>query len=306
MNTLGLSVILLAFAQVLSGCKQQPEKNIDHTSHQDTTHTYACPMHPEVTGKEGDTCSKCGMQLEKVESEKVSMTLTTTPENIEAGKSARLILTPRNNAGVVSLEETHERKLHLIAVREDLSWFDHIHPQPEADGSYTISETFPTGGNYILYADYKPTGSSAQTDTLSVHVHGNQHEEIAWQPNHVSETDGYSVSLEHTDSLFSGSVSIPIVIRKAGKALKRTDLEDYLGAAAHIILISVTEKDFLHVHPETTDAHPVLAHAAIKKPGLYRMWVQFQTQGIVHTADFTIDVKAAQAEHHHAPAAHKH
>ncbi len=27
---------------------------------------YACPMHPEVTGKEGDKCSKCGMYLEPV------------------------------------------------------------------------------------------------------------------------------------------------------------------------------------------------------------------------------------------------
>ena len=27
---------------------------------------YACLMHPEVTGKEGDTCSKCGMKLKLV------------------------------------------------------------------------------------------------------------------------------------------------------------------------------------------------------------------------------------------------
>jgi len=27
---------------------------------------YACPMHPEVTGKEGDKCTKCGMKLTKV------------------------------------------------------------------------------------------------------------------------------------------------------------------------------------------------------------------------------------------------
>ena len=26
-------------------------------------HIFACPMHPEVTGKEGDTCPKCGMKL---------------------------------------------------------------------------------------------------------------------------------------------------------------------------------------------------------------------------------------------------
>lgn len=25
--------------------------------------TYACPMHPEVTGKQGDKCPKCGMAL---------------------------------------------------------------------------------------------------------------------------------------------------------------------------------------------------------------------------------------------------
>jgi hypothetical protein len=27
---------------------------------------YACPMHPKVTGKKGDNCSKCGMDLTKV------------------------------------------------------------------------------------------------------------------------------------------------------------------------------------------------------------------------------------------------
>ena len=26
-------------------------------------HVFACPMHPEVTGKEGDKCSKCSMAL---------------------------------------------------------------------------------------------------------------------------------------------------------------------------------------------------------------------------------------------------
>ena len=26
-------------------------------------HVFTCPMHPEVTGKEGDKCPKCGMSL---------------------------------------------------------------------------------------------------------------------------------------------------------------------------------------------------------------------------------------------------
>jgi Heavy metal binding domain len=32
--------------------------------------SYACPMHPKVTGKKGDDCSKCGMALTKVDEDK--------------------------------------------------------------------------------------------------------------------------------------------------------------------------------------------------------------------------------------------
>lgn len=50
----------------------------DSTDHHDmdstkTDHTemaYSCPMHPEVTGKDGDKCSKCGMKLELVKEHK--------------------------------------------------------------------------------------------------------------------------------------------------------------------------------------------------------------------------------------------
>jgi hypothetical protein len=34
-------------------------ENSDNTAGQ----LYACPMHPEVTGKQGEECSKCGMEL---------------------------------------------------------------------------------------------------------------------------------------------------------------------------------------------------------------------------------------------------
>jgi hypothetical protein len=38
----------------------------DEMEMDDSQMAYACPMHPEITGKEGDTCSKCGMKLEPV------------------------------------------------------------------------------------------------------------------------------------------------------------------------------------------------------------------------------------------------
>lgn len=72
--TILISALLVA-SQLINGCsgKKQSTEAADQmktdTTKQmdmkmDSTQTvYACPMHPEVTGKEGDKCSKCGMEL---------------------------------------------------------------------------------------------------------------------------------------------------------------------------------------------------------------------------------------------------
>ncbi len=39
--------------------------DLTHTAHP-ATEVYACPMHPEITGKAGDKCSKCKMDLKPV------------------------------------------------------------------------------------------------------------------------------------------------------------------------------------------------------------------------------------------------
>ena len=69
-----LIAVFLAFTVLVTGCnkkteqqEQKEEGGHEHHDEMDSTATaYACPMHPEVTGKEGDKCSKCGMRLEAV------------------------------------------------------------------------------------------------------------------------------------------------------------------------------------------------------------------------------------------------
>ena len=41
-----------------------PVCGMDYVKNPDTV--YACPMHPEIKGAKGDKCSKCGMDLTKV------------------------------------------------------------------------------------------------------------------------------------------------------------------------------------------------------------------------------------------------
>ena len=46
-----------------SKCGMDLVASADTDGEMKMTATHACPMHPEITGLEGDTCSKCGMDL---------------------------------------------------------------------------------------------------------------------------------------------------------------------------------------------------------------------------------------------------
>jgi|GEM_PF-723542 len=59
MKTL-LNLVLSAFILV-SMVPAVSANQHQHAQHESAD--YACPMHPEVTGKQGDTCPKCGMYL---------------------------------------------------------------------------------------------------------------------------------------------------------------------------------------------------------------------------------------------------
>jgi hypothetical protein len=242
------------------------------------------------------------------------LTLRDKAEKIEAGTPVELSFMPKDESDshlVVELEETHERKIHVIIVSEDLSYFNHIHAEPEESGAYTVSETFPSGGKYIIYTDYKPESGANQTDKISVYVQGTAAKSSHYHEQKlVSTTDGYRVTAINADTFSTGSIEIPIVVEKNGRALKRVDIDNYLGAVAHIILVSQEGKDYIHIHPESTEAYLIVAHANIPKAGIYRMWVQFKTNDSVHTADFTFDIKntarADEKKHNSGHAAHMH
>lgn len=298
------SIVLISVAVfALTACNSKPTsketESHEHGNH-DGDHVFACPMHPEVTGKEGDKCSKCGMPLEhndeagKENGNIYKMAFTSNPATIEAGKQTILSLTPQiagKEKEQVPLDVEHEKKIHFIMVSEDLSWFDHQHPEYTTAGSYDLPYTFKSGGQYILFADYKPTGGTHQVEKIAINVNGSPIKTVKWtEPRIVSKIDGYVVKFINGNEMKSGIEGhINISIEKDGKSIKVDELEKYLGANAHIVMIGEQDKEYLHVHPEAEE-FPIHAHTMVSKPGIYRMWVQFQTNGKVHTADFVIKV----------------
>lgn len=64
---------LFCVSTIVSSCGGSKTESKDQTTEEAPAESadvaevkYACPMHPEITGKKGDVCSKCNMALEEV------------------------------------------------------------------------------------------------------------------------------------------------------------------------------------------------------------------------------------------------
>jgi hypothetical protein len=71
-----------------------------------------------------------------------------------------------------------------------------------------------------------------------------------------------------------------------------TDLQSYLGAPAHLLILSTDLADVVHSHPSDIESTgpTVEFDAVFPRPGRYKMWVQFQRDDEVVTAPFVVDV----------------
>ena len=265
-------------------------------------HTYACPMHPEVTSTQpGQKCPKCGMEL--VRNDQVSngksyqMKFEPKPMQLVAGQATTLIYTPQevgNEAAPVPLAVVHDKKIHLIIVRKDLSVFYHEHPEFTADANYKVPFTFPKGGEYVLFQDYSPAGSGHQLGRQVVSVQGPKYTPVKFRQDQMQwQQDGYQATLAFDKELKVGQLlGMKITLSKNGQPV--TDLDKYLGALGHVVVISEDTERYLHVHPnDQADKGPVIGfNTSFEAPGLYRVFLQFNHGGQIHTGNFTINVKA--------------
>ncbi|HET6740629.1 MAG TPA: hypothetical protein VFH76_16900 [Kribbella sp.] len=195
---------------------------------------------------------------------------------------------------VTKYTKTHEKDLHLIVVRRDLSGFHHVHPTMAADGTWSIPFTFTAGGTWRLYADFQPAGhDSTITLGTDVNVTGLYVPVPVAEPASVSSFHGYDVTLAGTPVAGKES-ELTFKIARDGKPV--TDLQPYLGAFGHLVSLRGGDLAYLHNHPAEhaepgAKGGPSITFATtFPTAGTYSLFLDFQHAGAVHTAEFTVRV----------------
>jgi hypothetical protein len=213
--------------------------------------------------------------------------LTARPKSPRAGQPAALAFEIRHRdaprVAHTAFDLAHEKRMHLIVVRKDLNFFSHVHPELDDAGVFRLTHTFPSAGEYHLFADVAPRGAGSQILLAKIKVGGDA---VAPPP-----PSSPGVALAWPDGTPAGK-TIPLTA-----TVNPSDgLEKYLGAMGHVILIHEDGVSFVHSHPDERDGGGASGGvirflARFPKAGRYRGWAQFQRNGVLSTADFSAEAR---------------
>ncbi|MFF0718797.1 hypothetical protein [Micromonospora sp. NPDC003816] len=218
---------------------------------------------------------------------------TLVPVGAPAGEFAFRITGP-DSRPVTGYDLVHDKPMHLIVARRDLSGFRHVHPELTPDGTWRVATPLTAPGVWRAFADFTPTGGEPLTLGVDVTVPGALTERPLPAPARTATVDGYTVTLDGTPQPGHPS-TLTLTVARDGVPV--TDLEPYLGAYGHLVALRQGDLAYLHVHPEgvpgdgRTEPGPRVSFATeFPSAGAYRLYLDFRHGGVVRTAEFTVHV----------------
>ncbi len=206
---------------------------------------------------------------------------------------------------IKDFEVAHEKIMHFIVVRKDLQYFQHVHPNFDSNsGEFKIPLVFSTDGPFRLFSDFTPTTSQIGADGERLPVTISQDVNVGslanYKPlplNNLGDFgifDGYGVQMTADPEIIyaQSNQNISFEITEDNKTI--TDLEPYLGALGHTVVLREGDLQFIHAHPtqKLTDPQTGSVNFAISFPeaGNYKMFSQFQHKGKIITSSFVVKV----------------
>jgi P-type Cu+ transporter len=231
------------------------------------------------------------------------------PADIAPGQRTTLgvsVLDSETGEPLGNLALSHEVWMHLIATRDDLGTFAHVHPEPTGrPGELSVEMVFPTAGRYQVNTEFRLRGDMGDVhDRQEIVVRGAAPEPTQLQESARTQVvEGVRVELDG-DAVVGRASDLSFSFTDADTGRPLDDLRPYLAAAGHVVVMRADGETFAHEHADVEDdeGRPVFAlpgqrfgpeldvHATFSTPGLYQLWGQFRlADGRVLTTPFTVN-----------------
>ncbi|WP_436524151.1 hypothetical protein [Actinoplanes sp. HUAS TT8] len=243
---------------------------------------------PHTHGATGTGVAATGAVIGGLSLSSDGLTLHPAGTTFQAGKPQRLSFTIDATGGVpvTSYAIVHDKPLHLIVARRDLTGFQHLHPEMAGDGTWSIDLTLARPGIYRMIADFTALVGGQQIATTlgtDLTVAGDYAPLALPAPATSATVAGLTVTYEGKPDTKAVQ---PLLMTVTGGAV-----EPYLGAYGHLVVLREGDVAYLHVHPEQQLVDgKVKFWVTAPSSGTYRMFFDFQVAGQVHTAEWTLTV----------------
>jgi hypothetical protein len=307
-----LELVTLAVAPVAARLQfVEPPKQVE-----DDETGYLCPMHPDFTSDMPGKCALCGMNLvvgALYDMRDYKLEFTTVPAVPQAGENLRLnfnVVHPGTGERIKKFEAVHDKFYHLFVISQDMEFFQHIHPEQTEEGTWTIDVVLPKPGYYAVLSDFLPSGGSSQFLTLPLVTAGYNGDLMAGSANLTLDTvqtqtvDDLKATVTYDPgTLQAGSYGhVTFYLTNPQTDQPINELQTYLGAFGHMLIMSEDMIDYVHSHPVDTPSpelgNPedlrggptVMFEGLMPKPGRYRAWAQFRYRDKIHTFTNTFEV----------------
>jgi len=199
----------------------------------------------------------------------------------------------------------HEKRLHLIAVTKDFDVYRHLHPTMDAKGEWTVDSDL-RAGEWRVFADFQPVGGDPEVLNADFGVNGTYRTltpEGGEDEMPRDFVDDYSVNA--VGSLTAGGNGSTMTFDVSDADGPVTDLQPYLGAYGHLVVLREKDMKYLHVHPEDGPPGPgITFHVEVPTAVRYRLFLDFKHGNEVHTARFILDATEGASDDHSAEMDH--
>jgi Heavy metal binding domain len=278
----------------------------------DAPDAYWCPMHLDVRSARPGTCPLCAMALVPIPPPslgeyRMDVTPSAGPKGGGLSGLRLAIRHPSSDKPVPGFATVHEKVLHLFVISRDLEYFAHVHPEAAGTSAFTLKHEAPPG-EYMVIADFVPQDGTPQMVHRAVVTPGYtgplfppapalksdlSADPVTGRSRGEKTSDGLRIVLE-ADDLVAGRRSVLRFRLSDAAGLPVTDLEPFLGAPGHVLVVRSDLEEAIHAHPEerTTGGPVVTVQALLPSAGTYKLWAQFQRHGTVTTVSFVFEVAA--------------